>query len=99
MLNSMWSAGAVINYVGSQNYDASPTVINSLAKMPSYIAADVYVNYKINSWDMRFTVKNIGGSTYAASGGYTSPANSGPGYYYYPSTPTTYFLTAKYAFN
>jgi len=98
MINSMWSAGAVINYVGSQNYDASPTVINSLARIPSYIAADAYVSYKINSWDMRFTVKNIGGSTYATSGGYTSPAN-GSGYYYYPSTPTTYFLTAKYAFN
>jgi iron complex outermembrane recepter protein len=97
-INSAWSTGAVINYVGSQNYDASPTVINSLAKMPSYIAADAYVNYKINAWDMRFTVKNIGGSTYATSGGYTSPAN-GSGYYYYPSTPTTYFVTAKYAFN
>lgn len=98
MLDRQWNTGLVINYVGSQNYDASPTVINSLAKMPSYIAADAYINYSLNSWDLRFVVKNIGGSTYATSGGYTSPANGGKGYYYYPNTPTTYFLTAKYSF-
>ncbi|QWD61977.1 TonB-dependent receptor [Polynucleobacter sp. MWH-UH25E] len=94
MLNSQWNTGLVVNYVGGQNYDASPTVINSLAKMPSYVAADAYINYNIDSWDMRFTVKNIGGSTYATSGGYSSSS----GYYYYPSTPTTYFVTAKYTF-
>jgi iron complex outermembrane receptor protein len=98
MFNSQWNTGLVVNYVGGQNYDASPSVINSLAKMPSYVAADVYINYNIDSWDMRFTVKNIGGATYATSGGYTSPANYGKGYYYYPSTPTTYFVTAKYTF-
>jgi iron complex outermembrane recepter protein len=94
MFARQWNAGLVVNYVGSQNYDASPSVINSLAKMPSYIAADAYINYSIDYWDMRFTVKNIGGSTYATSGGYSSSS----GYYYYPSTPTTYFVTAKYTF-
>jgi iron complex outermembrane receptor protein len=98
MFDNQWNTGLVINYVGSQNYDASPTVINSLAKMPSYVAADAYIGYKVDSWDMRFVVKNIGGATYATSGGYTSPANYGKGYYYYPSTPTTYFVTAKYTF-
>ena len=97
-LDRQWNTGLVINYVGTQNYDASPTVINSLAKIPSYIAADAYINYILNAWDLRFVVKNIGGSTYATSGGYTSPANGGRGYYYYPNTPTTYFLTAKYSF-
>ena len=98
MFDNQWNTGLVVNYVGSQNYDASPTVINSLAKMPSYVAADAYIGYKVDSWDMRFVVKNIGGTTYATSGGYTSPANYGKGYYYYPSTPTTYFVTAKYTF-
>jgi iron complex outermembrane receptor protein len=94
MLNSEWSAGAVVNYVGDQNYDADPAIINSLAKIPSYIAADIYANYRVSSWDARFTVKNIGGNSYATTGGYNSYA----GYYYYPTTPTTYFITAKYNF-
>ena len=94
MFNSEWSAGAAINYVGSQNYDADPAITNSLAKMPSYVAADIYASYRINSWDTRFTIKNIGGNSYATTGGY----NSYSGYYYYPTTPTTYFVTAKYNF-
>ncbi len=94
MFNSLWSAGAVINYVGSQNYDASPSITNSLAKIPSYVAADLYASYKVNSWDTRFTVKNIGGNSYTTTGGY----NTTRGYYYYPTTPTTYFITAKYNF-
>lgn len=94
MFNSEWSAGAVVNYVGDQNYDADPAIINSLAKIPSYIAADIYANYRVSSWDARFTIKNIGGNSYATTGGY----NSYPGYYYYPTTPTTYFITAKYNF-
>ena len=93
MFNSQLGTGLVVNYVGSQNYDASPAVINSLAKMPAYVAADAYVNYSADSWDMKFVVKNIGGSSYATSGGYGYGS-----YYYYPSTPTTYFVTAKYTF-
>lgn len=92
--NNAWGAGAIANYVGSQNYDASPALINSLSKMPSYLVADVYLNYNVNSWDTRFTIKNIGGGSYSTAGGYSSSA----GYYYYPSTPTTYFVTAKYSF-
>ena len=94
LFNNEWSAGAVINYVGSQNYDADPTITNSLAKIPSYVAADIYASYRISSWDTRFTIKNIGGNSYATTGGYSSYS----GYYYYPTTPTTYFVTAKYNF-
>jgi len=94
MFNSEWSAGAVVNYVGNQNYDADPAISNSLAKMPSYVAADIYASYRANSWDTKFTIKNIGGNSYATTGGY----NTYSGYYYYPTTPTTYFVTAKYNF-
>ncbi|QWD85713.1 TonB-dependent receptor [Polynucleobacter asymbioticus] len=94
MISSSWSAGAVVNYVGNQNYDADPTITNSLAKIPSYVAADVYASYRVKSWDAKFMIKNIGGNSYATTGGY----NSSSGYYYYPTTPTTYFVTAKYNF-
>ena len=92
IFNSSWSAGAVVNYVGNQNYDADPSITNSLAKIPSYVAADVYASYRVKSWDTKFMIKNIGGNSYATTGGY----NSSSGYYYYPTTPTTYFVTAKY---
>ena len=84
----------MINYVGDQNYDAAPSITNSLAKIPSYVASDIYASYKVNSWDAKFMIKNIGGNSYATTGGYNSTA----GYYYYPTTPTTYFVTAKYNF-
>jgi outer membrane cobalamin receptor len=93
MFNSSWSAGAVVNYVGNQNYDADPAITNSLAKIPSYVAADIYASYRVKSWDAKFMIKNIGGNSYATTGGY----NSSSGYYYYPTTPTTYFITAKYS--
>ena len=32
LFNNEWSAGAVINYVGSQNYDADPTITNSFSQ-------------------------------------------------------------------
>ncbi|MEN9862587.1 MAG: hypothetical protein RLZZ601_351 [Pseudomonadota bacterium] len=94
MFNSAWSAGAVINYVGNQNYDADPNITNSLAKIPAYVAADLYTSYKVNAWDTKFMIKNIGGNSYATTGGYDTVK----GYYYYPTTPTTYFVTAKYNF-
>ncbi|MBU3602137.1 TonB-dependent receptor [Polynucleobacter sp. AM-25C3] len=94
LFSSSWSAGAVVNYVGNQNYDADHAVTNSLAKIPSYVAADIYASFRANSWDTRFTIKNIGGNSYATTGGY----NTYSGYYYYPTTPTTYFVTAKYNF-
>ena len=94
MFNSSWSAGAVINYIGNQNYDADPNITNSLAKIPSYVAADIYASYKVNAWDTKLMVKNIGGNSYATTGGYDAVK----GYYYYPTTPTTYFVTAKYNF-
>jgi iron complex outermembrane receptor protein len=94
LLNSAWSIGAVINYVGNQNYDADVNITNSFAKIPSYVAADIYASYKVNSWDTRLMIKNIGGNSYATTGGY----DSAKGYYYYPTTPTTYFVSAKYHF-
>ncbi len=94
MLNSAWNVGAVVNYVGNQNYDADPAITNSLAKIPSYVAADLYASYKVNSWESKLMIKNIGGNSYATNGGY----NPIKGYYYYPTTPTTYFVTAKYNF-
>jgi iron complex outermembrane receptor protein len=94
MFSSEWSAGAAVNYVGNQNYDADPAASNSLAKIPSYVAADIYASYRVNSWDAKVMIKNIGGNSYATTGGY----NSSRGYYYYPTTPTTYFATAKYNF-
>ena len=94
LVNSTWSAGAVINYIGNQNYDASPVITNSLAKIPSYVAADIYASYKVNSWDTKFMIKNIGGNSYATTGGYDTVK----GYYYYPTTPTTYFVTVRYNF-
>lgn len=94
VFNSAWSAGAVINYVGNQNYDADPNMMNSLAKIPSYVAADIYASYKVGSWDTKLMIKNIGGNSYATTGGYDSVK----GYYYYPTTPTTYFVSARYNF-
>lgn len=94
MFNASWGTGAVLNYVSSQNYESDPAITNSLAKIPSYVAADFYVNYKIHSWETKFMIKNIGGNSYATTGGY----NSTRGYYYYPTTPTTYFVNAKYNF-
>jgi outer membrane receptor for ferrienterochelin and colicin len=84
----------VINYVGNQNYDADPNITNSLAKIPSYVAADVYASYKVKTFEAKFIVKNIGGNSYATTGGYDTVK----GYYHYPTTPTTYFVTAKYNF-
>lgn len=95
LLDMNWSFGGVINYVGSQNYDADPLITNSLAKMPSYAAADVFASYKMKSWEARFMIKNLGGNPYSSYAGY----NSSSKYYYYPNTPRTYFVTAKYSFD
>ncbi|QWD74789.1 TonB-dependent receptor [Polynucleobacter sp. TSB-Sco08W16] len=103
MITSQWSIGGVINYVGSQHYDASPTDYNSLAVMPSYTVADIYANYKLGNWETRLTVKNVGNAQYATYGGYgfvTGPnSNNGSNYFYYPNDPRSIFISAKYSFN
>ena len=103
MLTSNWSIGGVINYVGTQQYDASPVFYNSLASMPSYTVADIYANYKYGSWETRVTVKNVGNSQYSTYGGYgfvTGPnSNNANNYFYYPSDPRAVFVSAKYSFN
>lgn len=103
LLTSNWSVGGVINYVGSQQYDASPTYYNTLAAMPSYTVADIYANYKVGNWETRLTVKNVGNSQYSTYGGYgfvTGPnSNNANNYFYYPSDPRSVFVSAKYTFN
>jgi iron complex outermembrane receptor protein len=103
LVASHWSIGGVINYVGSQRYDASPVYYNSLAAMPSYTVADIYANYKFGNWEARFTVKNVGNAQYSTYGGYgfvTGPnSNNANNYFYYPNDPRSVFVSAKYHFN
>lgn len=100
---SNWSVGGVVNYVGSQHYDASPIYYNSLAAMPSYTVADIYANYKYGNWETRLTIKNVGNSQYSTYGGYgfvTGPnSNNANSYFYYPNDPRSVFVSAKYSFN
>ena len=102
-LTSNLSFGGVINYVGSQHYDATPTYYSSLAVMPSYTVADIYANYKLGNWETRVTVKNVGNSQYSTYGGYgyvTGPnGNNANNYYYYPNDPRSIYISAKYSFN
>jgi len=102
LLTNNWSVGGVINYVGSQHYDASPTYYNSLAAMPSYTVADLYANYKAGNWETRLTVKNVGNAQYSTYGGYgfvTGPnSNNANNYFYYPNDPRSVFISAKYNF-
>ena len=103
MLNSNWSLGGVVNYVGNQHYDASPAYYNQLAVMPSYTVGDIYANYKTGNWEARLTIKNVGNAQYASYGGFgyvTQPGGNGTNdYYYYASDPRAVYLSAKYSFN
>ncbi len=103
MLNSNWSLGGVVNYVGNQHYDASPAYYNQLAVMPSYTVGDIYANYKTGTWEARLTIKNVGNAQYASYGGFgyvTQPGGNGTNdYYYYASDPRAVYLSAKYSFN
>ena len=92
LITPNWNIGGVINFVGSQLYDTDPLISASMPKIPSYTVADIFSSYKIGSWDLKIAVKNIGNSSYATYGG-----NVGK-YYYYPSNPRSYFVTAKYTF-
>ena len=101
-LNNEWSFGGVVNYVSEQRYDASPTVSNSLSMMPSYTVADLFASYRTGKWETRLTIKNVGNTNYSTYGGYgfvSLPGGTGrSSYYYFPSDPRAYFLTAKYSF-
>jgi iron complex outermembrane receptor protein len=103
LINENWMLGGVINYVGSQIYDSDPSISPTLARMPAYTTADVYAGYRLGNWEAKLTVKNVGGSSYASTGGYGSTLVPGGttanNYYYYPSDPRAYYLTAKYSFN
>ncbi|AGG33073.1 TonB-dependent receptor, plug [beta proteobacterium CB] len=102
LVNREWSIGGVVNYVGNQHYDAALSDYNSLNVMPSYAVADAYLNYSLNKFEAKFTIKNIGNSLYGTTGGYAwiTKANGGmaPNYFYYPSDRRSYFVSAKYNF-
>jgi iron complex outermembrane receptor protein len=101
LVNAEWSIGGVVNYVGQQMYDSDPTISNSLAKMPSYAAGDIYMAYRSGKWEGKLAVKNVGNAYYSSYGGYGSllvpGGNTARNYYYYPGDPRSVFLTVKYA--
>ena len=102
ILSTNWTVGGVVNYVSTQHYDASPTLYNSLSVMPSYTVADIYTAYKTGKWEGKLTIKNVGNAKYSTYGGYGSvsqPNGTLPNdYYYYPSDPRAFFVSAKYNF-
>jgi iron complex outermembrane receptor protein len=102
LIDLNWSFGGVVNYVSSQHYDASPTYYNTLNQMPSYTVGDVYLNYKTGHFDTKFTIKNVGNTSYATTGGYTSLMGANGAfnnnYYYYPSDRRAFYLSSKYTF-
>ena len=101
LITPNWSIGGVINYVGTQTYDTDPLISGSLPKVPAYTVADLYSSYTLGPWDFKFSIKNIGNSSYATYAGNTSSGGQYPTvgkYFYYPSIPTSYFVTVKYTF-
>ncbi len=96
------SVGAVASYTGSQFYDASPTVSQTLGKMPAFWATDLYARYQRGPWEMRMTIRNLAGDTYATYGGYGFVSLPGAGggnrYYHYPSDPRALLVSLKYGF-
>jgi len=102
LIDANWSFGGVVNYVGNQHYDSDPSLSGNLALMPSYTYGDVYLNYIEKNLDIKFMVKNVGNARYATYGGYgfvsTADGVGANSYYYYPSDPRSFFVTAKYKF-
>lgn len=94
--------GLQLTHVSRQNYDASPTVMSTLAQMPAYTTADLFWARRYGKLDTKVTVKNLGGASYAAYGGYgfvSMPAGGGlTTYYYYPSDPLSLHLSMAYQF-
>lgn len=102
LIDMNWSFGGVVNYVGNQHYDASPSYYSTLAVMPSYTVGDIYLAYKAGGFDTKFTIKNVGNASYATYGGYgtisTAEGPAAKSYYYYPSDGRSYFISTKYTF-
>ena len=102
LIDMNWSFGGVINYVSNQHYDASPVYYSTLNQMPSYTVGDIFLNYKTGNFDTKFMIKNVGNTSYATSGGYTSlmgaNGNFSNSYYYYPSDGRAFYLTTRYTF-
>jgi iron complex outermembrane receptor protein len=102
LLDKSWSLGGVVNYVGSQHYDAGLSDYSSLNLIPAYTVADTYINYTFDKFEAKFTIKNIGNSLYGTTGGYAwitkSSGGLAPSYFYYPSDRRSYFISAKYNF-
>ena len=90
-LTSQLAFGGVVNYVGTQFYDADKT--NIANQMPAYFFGDVYAQYRHQSWEGRFTIKNVSNTQYAVYGNYYSAYN------YQPAPPRTFFATLKYNFD
>jgi iron complex outermembrane receptor protein len=94
--------GVQLTHVSKQNYDASPTVLPSLAQMPAYTTADLFWARSYGKLETKLTVKNVTGETYAPYGGYgfvSTPAGGGQNsYYYYPADSRAVYLSMTYAF-
>ena len=101
-LDGRTRAGVQVVHVSKQNYDASPDTVPSLAQMPAYTTADVFLARSYGKLETKLTVKNLTGSTYATYGGYgfvsTPGANGMNSYYYFPSDPRSVFLSMVYRF-
>ena len=98
-IDSNWSFGGVVNYVGNQHYEAALSDYSSLNLMPAYTVGDIFVNYVEKQWDAKLTVKNVGNARYANYGGYLWATGTGYSYFYYPSDGRSIFMTLKYNFN
>ncbi|CAM8358505.1 TonB-dependent receptor [Candidatus Methylopumilus universalis] len=87
-----------------QYYQYAPgyAIDNFYKRIPSYTVTDMYINYKMDSWDARIIVKNITNTRYSTYGGMGLPETS-PGIltyspYYYPSDPRSVFASLSYNF-
>jgi iron complex outermembrane receptor protein len=94
--------GFVTSYVSGQHYDASPAVSQSREKLPAYWFSDLFSNYRQGPWELKMTIRNVFGQTYATYGGYgfvSMPAASGNNsFYYFPSDPRALLATVRYNF-
>ena len=103
LIDSNWTVGAVVNYVGNQHYDSTLDNYQGLALMPAYTVGDVYASYKFDRWDTKLTIKNVGNARYSTYGVWAKYVGLPDGgnvntYAYYPSDGRTIFITAKYNF-
>ncbi len=88
--------GGVFNYVASQYYDLD--LQNAYNPMPSYAFGDVYAEYRLKTWEARFTIKNVSNVNYAVYGS-NNLAIGGNAYNYLPAPPRTFWVSLKYNFD